>query len=86
MAKCDIWIVQHGNIVKIDEITDIRILVDVEVPDGSTEPEKPKKEPSAEEKILKAWNRGERTLKEVMKITGYSYPTVRKYIPISPAG
>lgn len=34
-----------------------------------------------EQMILKAWNGGERTIKEIMEITGFSYPTVRKYIP-----
>ena len=39
-----------------------------------------------EEKVLKAWNRGERSIKEVMEITGLSYPTVRKYLPESAMG
>lgn len=39
-----------------------------------------------EEKVLKAWRRGERTIAEVVKETGLSYPTVRKYLPESPKG
>lgn len=40
----------------------------------------------AEELILKAWGRGERSISEIMRMTGYSYQTVRRYIPISPKG
>ena len=45
-----------------------------------------KKASKNEEKVLKAWNRGERSIKEVMEITGLSYPTVRKYLPESAMG
>lgn len=34
-----------------------------------------------EEEILKAWKRGERTIDEIIAITGYSRKTVMKYIP-----
>ena len=40
----------------------------------------------AEEKILKCYNSGEKTIKQIMEETGYSYPTVRKYIPINENG
>ena len=40
----------------------------------------------AEEKIMKAWNRGERTAKEIQQMTGYSLPTIYKYIPRTPNG
>lgn len=40
----------------------------------------------AEEKILKAYNSGEKTIKQIMEETGYSYPTVRKYIPVNADG
>lgn len=40
----------------------------------------------AEELILKAWGRGEHSISEIMRMTGYSYKTVRRYIPISPKG
>lgn len=33
-----------------------------------------------EERILKAWN-GERSIQDVVRMTGYDYRTVRKYIP-----
>ena len=40
----------------------------------------------AEELILKAWGRGKHSISEIMRMTGYSYQTVRRYIPISPKG
>ena len=39
-----------------------------------------------EQKVLAAWNGGERTIEEIMEMTGFSYPTVRKYIPVSVNG
>ena len=59
--------------------------------DDEVIPDKPKRKnkdqyAGNEEKVLKAWNRGERSIKEVMEITGLSYPTVRKYLPESTAG
>lgn len=33
-----------------------------------------------EERILKAWN-GERSIQDVVRMTGYDYRTVRKYLP-----
>lgn len=38
------------------------------------------------DEILAAWKGGERTIKEIMQITGRSYQTVRKYIPESKYG
>ena len=35
-----------------------------------------------EEKILKAWKRGERTPYEVAEITGYPIKVVKKYLPL----
>lgn len=34
-----------------------------------------------EQRILAAWNRGERNVGEIVRITGYDYRTVVKYIP-----
>lgn len=34
-----------------------------------------------EQEILAAWKGGDRSIKEIMEITGCSYATVRKYIP-----
>ena len=34
-----------------------------------------------EQRILAAWNRGERNVGDVVRITGYDYRTVVKYIP-----
>lgn len=39
-----------------------------------------------EELILKAWGGGEHSISEIMRMTGYSYQTVRRHIPISPKG
>lgn len=40
----------------------------------------------AEAEILAAWGCGRHTIQEVQKMTGYSMPTVRRYLPISPNG
>lgn len=74
-----------------------RILIDagIEAVPDDQEPEQPRKRgkrkqdhanekkmtSEAEEKIMKAWNRGERTAKEIQQMTGYSLPTIYKYIP-----
>ena len=39
-------------------------------------------EETREEKILKAWKRGERTPYEVAEITGYPIKVVKKYLPL----
>lgn len=41
---------------------------------------------SKEQEILKAWNGGERSIKEIMEMTGASYATVRRWIPVTPEG
>ena len=41
---------------------------------------------NTEQEILAAWKGGERSIKEIMQITGKSYQTVRKYIPESKNG
>jgi len=80
---------------------DMRFLID-EIPAAVEEPEpaaveekeqephggreKKKRTESREQDILKAWNGGERSIKEIMEITGASYSTVRKYIPQNPEG
>lgn len=63
----------------------------VEVPESGMKAETPEKRKTGrpteadqakmEEKILKAWNRGERNISEICRITGINYRTVRKYIP-----
>ena len=78
-----------------------RILIDEdpEQKKEAAEEEKPKKkrgpkpgegrkkyEGSSEEAILKAWNGGERTAKEIAEMTGFSLQTVYKYIPRTPNG
>ena len=39
-----------------------------------------------EQRVLKAWNGGERTIQQIMELTGYSRYIVRKYIPINEKG
>ena len=41
---------------------------------------------STEQEVLEAWKGGERSIKEIMQITGKSYQTVRRYIPESKNG
>ena len=53
---------------------------------GNQGPDKDAHKGTTEQKVLKAWNGGEKTIKEICEITGLSYPTVRKYIPVTPAG
>lgn len=70
----------------------MRFLIDEEPkrkekPKEAGKKEESKKETSqTEQDILKAWNGGTRTIKEIMEVTGYSYPTVRKYIPETEKG
>jgi len=68
----------------------VRFLIDVE---DKPKEEKPKKQrpdrhhtKDMEQEILKAWNGGERSIKEIQELTGASYYLVRKYIPISEKG
>ena len=77
----------------LERMGDVRIMVDEDPDQEEKEPtpdmkaERVLKSSSPnEQKVLKAWNRGERTIKEVMEITGLSYPTVRKYLPATPNG
>lgn len=39
-----------------------------------------------EEAVLKAWNRGERSITQIMELSGCSYKQVRKYIPETKEG
>ena len=39
-----------------------------------------------EEAVLKAWNRGERSITQIMEMSGCSYKQVRKYIPETKEG
>lgn len=78
-----------GSIVRpFEEILgEMRFLVEEEPKQKEKPKEETKKESSqTEQDILKAWNAGTRTIKEIMQMTGYSYPTVRKYIPETEKG
>lgn len=77
-----------------DLVTGSRILIDEEEKEKVEKQKKSRKEPmdskkdhyNKEQLILKAWNGGERTIKEIMEVTGCSYATVRKYIPTTVNG
>lgn len=79
-----VMVIQNGSVTNLHKLfCDARFLID-----DSEEP-KPKKapgtknngRPSNEERVLKAWNRGERTVDEIVKLTGLTKQTVLKYIP-----
>lgn len=59
---------------------------EAETPESKHRLGKRKADGQAEKEILEAWKGGDRSIKEIMEITGYSYPTVRKYIPINEKG
>ena len=71
----------------LERMGDVRIMVDEDPDQPEPTHERPLKNSSQnEQKVLKAWRRGDRTIKEVMEETGLSYATVRKYIPANPEG
>ena len=83
MPDRQIYIIEDDKFFSLNVLLEgCRILVD------ETEEPKPKKKNrgEAEEMILKCYNSGEKTIKQIMEETGYSYPTVRKYIPINENG
>lgn len=55
-------------------------------PKAKAAPKKRKPQNEVKAEILKAWNNGENKIMKVCEMTGYSYKTVRNYIPISPEG
>ena len=64
-------------------------LAEKEVDRKNAEPATKKKRRTTKElenEILRAWNGGERTITEVMEITGCTYYAARKVIPISEDG
>ena len=38
------------------------------------------------DEILEAWKRGERTIQQIAKMTGYTEHQIRRYIPVSEEG
>ena len=62
------------------------VAVTAETPEAKHRLGKRKADGQAEKEILEAWKGGDRSIKEIMEITGYSYPTVRKYISINEKG
>ena len=90
MINVNVMILYSEALYSLDELWDVlsvRFLVDE---DPEPKP-KPKKEPAKrkndnEQRVLAAWNGGEKTIKQVQEETGLSYATVRKYIPINENG
>ena len=88
----EVLVLQGRYVTSLKEVLQgMRFLVEEEPKQKKTE-EKPKKEGpqkdcgQKEQEILKAWNGGERSIKEIMEITGAAYSTVRKYIPETAKG
>lgn len=89
----DVMILYGESLYSIEEMCDsfnVRFLVDEE-PESEPEPKPERKTPSTrqsknEQKVLAAWNNGEKTIKQVQEETGLSYATVRKYIPLNADG
>lgn len=58
-----------------------------EAPKEEAKPRRPRRtRAEIEAAVIKAWNRGERTIPEIMSLTGCTYRTVRKYIPETSEG
>lgn len=88
-----ILVIRGGTIVPLMELLEgARFLVEEGKTDPEPEEKKEKKSQrggsrkSKEDEILAAWKGGERSIKEIMAITGASYQTVRKYIPVTMEG
>ena len=83
MPDRQIYIIEDDKFFSLNVLLEgCRILVD------EAEETKPKKRVrgDAEQKIIKAYNSGEKTIKQIMEETGCSYATVRKYIPVNADG
>ena len=98
MEKSKIIVLDGDRVRPIEDVlSGLRFLID-EKPKQKKMTEKTEKEPdpekeekkksteSREQEILAAWNGGQRSIKEIMEMTGASYATVRKYIPVSSKG
>ena len=81
-------LVLEGDKVKqfCDLVNYWRFLIEEEEAMEKEEREKQERGNKVREEILAAWKGGERSIKEIMQITGRSYQTVRKYIPESKYG
>ena len=90
MINANVMILYSEALYSLDELWDVlsvRFLVDEE-PEEEPKPKKEqaKRKNDNEQRVLKAWNGGEKTIKQVQEETGLSYATVRKYIPINENG
>lgn len=64
-----------------------QIMVKAETPEGGVpEPKKRRSSEQVRDVVLKSWNKGEKTIGEIVKETGLSYKQVRQYIPESMKG
>ena len=82
MSEASVWTLA-------DYLDETRILIDEAEEKEEEAPKEPKKRRSRkelEETIVKAWNNGERTIAQVMEMTGATYNTVRRYLPVSKEG
>lgn len=83
MPDRQIYVIEGDKFFSLNVLLEgCRILVDDE---ETPKPKKPVRG-DAEQRILKAYNAGEKTIKQIMEETGCSYATVRKYIPINENG
>lgn len=75
-----------------ESIRNCRFLIDDEAPEEvlPEAPAKPRRKRRTQEEIeaavMKAWNRGERSIEQIMEMTGCSYKQVREYIPETKEG
>ena len=82
-----------------EKLRSCRFLIEDEAPEEPEDDQDPEdvllKEPpkrrrrspaEIEEAVLKAWNRGERSITQIMELSGCSYKQVRKYIPETKEG
>ena len=88
----------EGMVAKVDDVLEqFRFIADfadedpeeepAEAPEKEAKPRRPRRtRAEIEAAVIKAWNRGERTIPEIMGITGCTYRTVRKYIPETSEG
>ena len=88
----NVWLLDGLELVPLTDRIYDRILID-EVPQQQQQnrqtgkqKKKRRKSEDLEALIIKTYNSGEHTIKEIMDITGCTYATVRKYIPLTSEG
>lgn len=89
-----VMIILDGSIISLEDLfRDARILIDTapkapsrKLPEPETPESAKAKSNAIRARVLKAWNGGKHNASQIAKMTGLSYTTVRKYIPISEEG